>query len=415
MSRIFASTLLIISLFFVNISAVQASTEPYWVDYTFSLSDKIVVSDSTGLNQHIVEYGIGCLSFYEGEQVLINKGGSFLDGIGDTLIVDEDNNCKIWHAESVNLKTYVVQDSLSTEDLILITDSAGNDYGVEYGVGCIMFDPGDSVGIDIGGTLLDGIGDTIYQEDGDECRARRAEPITTTTSPLVTYLPSQEDSSSDSSSDNTDDSQSNSDDGSNADMDKNSSSNTSDSENQEDSSKEKEGSSDSDTNSDKKSSSNESKNENSSSEKFSDNDQENTSNKDSEHSSTPSSDKEQTDNKPQKENTSQEKPSSTSPEENSPENTSDNQRNTSKEEQKNASREVNANVSPSSTVQHADNFSSETSYSPVARGANRPHVIDAKAKTPQVIYTTKNKEEHVLASIRKTFVSSMETVMSKIL
>jgi hypothetical protein len=68
---------------------------------------KGIIEDASG-NQYLIEYGIGCLSFWRYEQSLskdlyVDIGGSYLDGIGDTLYLnDDDQSCRIWSAEPLS-------------------------------------------------------------------------------------------------------------------------------------------------------------------------------------------------------------------------------------------------------------------------------------------------------------------------
>jgi len=82
-------------------------------DFTrFYLTDdlggyKAIIEDAHG-SKYLIEYGIGCLSLwrYEGsiaKKLYIDIGGSFLDGIGDTLyLLDTDDKCKIWDAKQLS-------------------------------------------------------------------------------------------------------------------------------------------------------------------------------------------------------------------------------------------------------------------------------------------------------------------------
>jgi|GEM_PF-2897837 hypothetical protein len=56
-------------------------------------------------DQYLVELGIGCslsLWRYEGDEVYLDLGGSSLNGIGDTLILPDGDDCKIWDGEEIS-------------------------------------------------------------------------------------------------------------------------------------------------------------------------------------------------------------------------------------------------------------------------------------------------------------------------
>jgi hypothetical protein len=64
--------------------------------------DQAIVSDKHG--SYLIEVGSGCsrLDNYEEKNIYIDKGGSFVDGIGDKIILpDGDGECRIWDAEDL--------------------------------------------------------------------------------------------------------------------------------------------------------------------------------------------------------------------------------------------------------------------------------------------------------------------------
>lgn len=86
-------------------SADEVNIKRYYVDNVFDSEDKIIVSDKSG-TQFLVEYGLGCgLSMwrYEGKNIDIDIGGSFLDGIGDRIyLFDSGRDCKVWDADELS-------------------------------------------------------------------------------------------------------------------------------------------------------------------------------------------------------------------------------------------------------------------------------------------------------------------------
>lgn len=76
----------------------------YYVDSVIDSKDNVIVIDKYG-TKYLVEYGIGCLSMwrYEGKNIDIDIGGSFLDGIGDRIyLFNSDDDCKVWDADEVS-------------------------------------------------------------------------------------------------------------------------------------------------------------------------------------------------------------------------------------------------------------------------------------------------------------------------
>ncbi len=77
----------------------------YYVDKALDSDDKILVTDAYGL-QYLVEYGFGCgLGFwkYEGKNIAIDIGGTFLDGISDRIyLFDSGKDCKVWDVDELN-------------------------------------------------------------------------------------------------------------------------------------------------------------------------------------------------------------------------------------------------------------------------------------------------------------------------
>lgn len=88
-----------------NISNSETlNIKKYFVDSVIDSKDNIIVVDKYG-TKYLVEYGIGCLSMwrYEGKNIDIDIGGSFLDGIGDRIyLFDSNDDCKVWDADELS-------------------------------------------------------------------------------------------------------------------------------------------------------------------------------------------------------------------------------------------------------------------------------------------------------------------------
>lgn len=92
---------------------------------------------------------------------------------------------------AANLKKYFVTKVLDSSDNIIVEDSYGDQYLVEYGIGCLSMWRYESkyIYIDIGGAFLDGIGDTIYLFDSDDdCRVWDVDELESS-SPSYYYIP----------------------------------------------------------------------------------------------------------------------------------------------------------------------------------------------------------------------------------
>lgn len=101
--------LLIISLLLgVNVSA--SNLNKYFVSDVLDGSDKIIVQDQFG-NNYLVEYGIGCLGMWreESNYIYIDIGGNYLDGIGDTIYINNSkDSCRVWDVDELNKHSLVV-------------------------------------------------------------------------------------------------------------------------------------------------------------------------------------------------------------------------------------------------------------------------------------------------------------------
>lgn len=146
-------------------------------------SDKILISD--GYSEYIIEHNYDCSDwdFTEGGTIYIDTYYSPM--YGDEIIISgyTDKVCEVTDSDDVKIKEYYVEDVFDSEDKIIVSDSSGNKYLVEYGIGCglSMWRYEDKkIDIDIGGTFLDGIGDTIYLLDsGKDCKVWDAEDLST--------------------------------------------------------------------------------------------------------------------------------------------------------------------------------------------------------------------------------------------
>jgi len=153
--------------------------------------NKLVLTGSS--SQYLLTYGFGCSSydFYEGQTIYIDTYSSpgFLDDIYSSTY-ESSKECSVSSSEELSLKSYYVRSVIDSEDNIIVVDSYGSEYLVEYGIGCLSMwrHEGKIIYIDIGGIFLDGIGDTIYLFDSDDdCRVWDADLVGST--PSYTYTP----------------------------------------------------------------------------------------------------------------------------------------------------------------------------------------------------------------------------------
>lgn len=95
--------------------------------------------------------------------------------------------------QASNLKRYFVTNVFDSSDKIIVEDSYGDQYLVEYGIGCLsMWRYEDKyIHIDIGGSFLDGIGDRIYLIDSEQdCRVWDVDELGTSDSSYYYTAPS---------------------------------------------------------------------------------------------------------------------------------------------------------------------------------------------------------------------------------
>lgn len=85
-----------------NVSA--SNLNKYFVSDVLDSNDKIIIQDQIG-NGYLVEYGTGCLGMWreESKYIYIDIGGSFLDGIGDTIFINDlKDSCRVWDVNELS-------------------------------------------------------------------------------------------------------------------------------------------------------------------------------------------------------------------------------------------------------------------------------------------------------------------------
>ncbi len=148
----------------------SVTIKPFAVYKVFGYSKVILVDSSE--NIYLVTYGYGCSSstFYEGQIIYIDTYYSpgFYDNIY-TSTYESSKKCSISGSEELELKSYFVSAVIDSKDEIIVTDSYGDSYLIEYGIGCLSMwrYEGKVIQIDTG-LFLDGIGDRIYLFDSDD-------------------------------------------------------------------------------------------------------------------------------------------------------------------------------------------------------------------------------------------------------
>lgn len=97
----------ILSLFISNIS-YASGFEKFYIEKDLYSEDSVIVENRWG-DRYLVEYGIGCLGIwrYEWRDIYIDIGGTFLDGIGDTIhLPDSDDSCSVWDVTELDSSSY---------------------------------------------------------------------------------------------------------------------------------------------------------------------------------------------------------------------------------------------------------------------------------------------------------------------
>jgi hypothetical protein len=82
----------------------EAGSEWVYVSEVLSDGDQAIIIRRSG-ESYLIEKGIGCLSLWrsEGKQVLVTSPGLFL-GVGSELVLpDQDQQCRIWSAEALDI------------------------------------------------------------------------------------------------------------------------------------------------------------------------------------------------------------------------------------------------------------------------------------------------------------------------
>ncbi len=172
------------------IKNVFASNLKGFVVLSSSYND-LVIADGYG-SYYKIGYSWDCSSsdFSTGETFWIDT--YYSPGYGNTILVQgmfDTKACTVNSVDSLNLKKYFILSDIGS-DQILVEDTSGYDYLVEYGIGCLSMWRYENkyIYIDIGGYSLDGISDTIYLFDSDdECRVWSSDSISTSTSSSYTY------------------------------------------------------------------------------------------------------------------------------------------------------------------------------------------------------------------------------------
>jgi hypothetical protein len=178
MQKILTIIALIYSTFFFA-SKVEAVTLKSFL-IVKNLGDHVLVTD--GFTQYMVEYDYNCYDtdFVEGEYMHIDT--YYVPMAFDDIYLKTYSSvktCSITDVDDVNINVYYVSSEIEDEDEIIVMGADEVPYLVEYGAGCYsMWKYVDEiVYFDIGGSYLDGIGDTIYLPNGDDCRVWDAEEI----------------------------------------------------------------------------------------------------------------------------------------------------------------------------------------------------------------------------------------------
>lgn len=174
----FSFAMLIFTGILLPFSGAQAAT--YYTVLAPGISD-IIVTD--GNSAYKINYSFECYSsdFSAGEIILIDS--SFSPSFGDKIIVQGltgTKACKVTYSDDLNLKPYYVTKVLDSGDDVILRDKFGDQFLVEYGIGCLSMwrYEGKTINVDIGGTFLDGISDQIYLFDSDDsCKVWDAEEI----------------------------------------------------------------------------------------------------------------------------------------------------------------------------------------------------------------------------------------------
>jgi hypothetical protein len=159
-------------LAFVTLFLPLTASAGYYSVLSSSYGDLIVYDGDTAYSIN-TSWDCSSSDFSQGDAIYID--GYFGPSWGDTIVYEglfDTDTCDVTSAEELNLQEYYLEAQAGT-DKVILTDSWGDQYLVEYGVGCLsMWRYVDEyIYVDVGGAFLDAIGDTIYLlDDGDSCR-----------------------------------------------------------------------------------------------------------------------------------------------------------------------------------------------------------------------------------------------------
>ena len=136
--------------------------------------DKLWVTSSN--SESVIEYNYECYSsdFHNSQVIYIDTYS--VPMYGNAIIVNGlfgAKTCKVSSSKQVRMSDFYVEDIVNSSDKIIVSDTLNQRYLVEYGIGCLSMWKYDNkfIQIDLGGSFLDGIGDTIYLfGSSDECR-----------------------------------------------------------------------------------------------------------------------------------------------------------------------------------------------------------------------------------------------------
>jgi len=172
---------IIVAILFLMPLISSASTGNYQVlgviDY------KLLISD--GSDYYLLDTGFMCPASYfnQGDIISIDTGYSYNIGYGSTIFYNywgDYRTCSVDSSEKLNFKKYYLLKE-SSSDEIIVEDSEGDQYLVEYGAGCSSMwrYEGKYIYIDVTG-YLNGVGDTIYLlDDEQDCRVWDVEELNT--------------------------------------------------------------------------------------------------------------------------------------------------------------------------------------------------------------------------------------------
>ena len=98
------SIIILILSFCIAPEIFASNLKRYYVENVLDSDDKIIIEDLYG-DRYLVEYGIGCLGMWREEwnYIYIDIGGSILDGIGDTIYINNfEDDCRVWDVDELS-------------------------------------------------------------------------------------------------------------------------------------------------------------------------------------------------------------------------------------------------------------------------------------------------------------------------